>query len=58
MYDLAQDHKALQVDIEHRFYGESYPTSNMTTENLRYLSSEQALADLARLIGNIEALIF
>jgi len=54
VYNLAQEHKALMVDIEHRFYGESYPTENMTTDNLKYLSSEQALADLARLITYIK----
>ena len=44
---LAKTHKALMVDIEHRYYGESYPTTNMSSENLAmYLTSEQALADL------------
>ncbi len=30
----------------HRFYGTSYPTMDMSTDNLKYLHSEQALADL------------
>lgn len=54
MYNLAQEHKALLVDVEHRFYGQSYPTENMTTDNLKYLSADQALADLARVIGYIK----
>eukprot|EP01038_Epipyxis_sp_PR26KG_P004529 gene4529-6394_t len=54
MYQLAQEHQALLVDIEHRFYGESYPTTDMSTENLKYLSSSQALADLSRLITHIK----
>ncbi|KAM8953164.1 putative serine protease K12H4.7 [Pelodytes ibericus] len=33
--------------LEHRFYGASQPTKDMRTDNLRYLSSRQALADLA-----------
>ncbi|XP_057694055.1 thymus-specific serine protease [Corythoichthys intestinalis] len=33
--------------LEHRFYGKSHPTVDLSTENLRYLSSRQALADLA-----------
>ncbi|XP_077397024.1 thymus-specific serine protease [Festucalex cinctus] len=33
--------------LEHRFYGKSHPTVDMSTENLRFLSSHQALADLA-----------
>ncbi|TMW67160.1 hypothetical protein Poli38472_012276 [Pythium oligandrum] len=44
---LAQKHRALLVAVEHRFYGKSYPTTDMSLPNLRYLSSEQALADLA-----------
>ncbi|XP_049582929.1 thymus-specific serine protease [Syngnathus scovelli] len=33
--------------LEHRFYGRSHPTVDLSTENLRFLSSRQALADLA-----------
>mgnify|MGYP003886318957 FL=1 len=48
MSQMAQAHGALMVDIEHRYYGESYPTAtDMTNEHLAdYLTSEQALADL------------
>ena len=52
-FNLAQQHEGLLVNVEHRFYGLSYPTSDMSTPNLAYLSSEQALADLARIIQNI-----
>ena len=55
LFVQAQQHRALLVDVEHRFYGESYPTPDMSTENLQYLSSEQALADLARIIGFIKS---
>ncbi|XP_059142067.1 putative serine protease K12H4.7 [Physella acuta] len=41
---------AYLANLEHRFYGKSHPTEDMSTENLRYLSSEQALADLAAFI--------
>lgn len=54
VYQLAQEHKALLVDVEHRFYGQSYPTEDMSTDNLQYLSSSQALADLARIIPYIK----
>ncbi|XP_065643422.1 putative serine protease K12H4.7 isoform X2 [Hydra vulgaris] len=47
MVDYAKQHGALILGLEHRFYGESHPLSDMSTENLKYLSSEQALADLA-----------
>ncbi|TYZ58693.1 hypothetical protein PybrP1_001952 [[Pythium] brassicae (nom. inval.)] len=46
---MAKKHRALLVAVEHRYYGKSYPTEDMSLPNLRYLSSEQALADLARM---------
>uniref|UniRef100_A0A7S3GBX6 Uncharacterized protein n=2 Tax=Palpitomonas bilix TaxID=652834 RepID=A0A7S3GBX6_9EUKA len=46
-YNYAQQYNALLVALEHRFYGESQPLDASKTENLAYLSSEQALADLA-----------
>ncbi|KAL4102137.1 hypothetical protein PRIC1_005885 [Phytophthora ramorum] len=47
IYYLAEQHRALLLALEHRFYGKSYPTEDMSLPNLVYLSSEQALADLA-----------
>lgn len=41
---------ALIVALEHRFYGASQPTGDLKLESLRYLSSEQALHDLARFV--------
>ncbi|MED6264478.1 hypothetical protein CHARACLAT_015365 [Characodon lateralis] len=38
---------ALCFMLEHRFYGKSHPTADLSTDNLRLLSSRQALADLA-----------
>jgi hypothetical protein len=46
MEDLAKKHKALLVALEHRFYGKSIPNNSVATENLYYLTVEQALADL------------
>jgi pimeloyl-ACP methyl ester carboxylesterase len=54
MYQLAEEHRALLVDVEHRFYGQSIPTPDTSTENLKYLSSAQALADLARIISFVK----
>eukprot|EP01122_Echinamoeba_exundans_P011847 TRINITY_DN4844_c0_g1_i1.p1 TRINITY_DN4844_c0_g1~~TRINITY_DN4844_c0_g1_i1.p1 ORF type:complete len:489 (-),score=98.17 TRINITY_DN4844_c0_g1_i1:20-1486(-) len=45
IYELAQQWKALIVACEHRFYGESQPTGDLRTSNLRFLTSQQALAD-------------
>lgn len=47
---LAQNYSALLIALEHRFYGESIPNNDMSTENLKYLTVEQALADLANFI--------
>lgn len=43
----AQELGALCLMLEHRFYGKSHPTSDLSDASLRYLNSEQALADLA-----------
>ena len=48
--DLARAHTGLIVALEHRYYGVSHPFGNLSTSNLRYLSSAQALADLAYFI--------
>jgi pimeloyl-ACP methyl ester carboxylesterase len=48
MYGLASKHSALMVVLEHRFYGASTPhMMDLSTRNLNFLTSEQALADLA-----------
>jgi pimeloyl-ACP methyl ester carboxylesterase len=36
------------VALEHRYYGKSQPFKTLTTENLKYLSSSNAIEDLAR----------
>jgi hypothetical protein len=37
----------LGVILENRYYGDSYPYENSTTDNLRYLTTEQTIADNA-----------
>jgi thymus-specific serine protease len=44
---LAAQYGALIVSLEHRFYGASIPTADYSTSNMYYLSSHQAIADLA-----------
>ncbi|CAH9087127.1 unnamed protein product [Cuscuta epithymum] len=44
---LAKKFGAAVVSLEHRYYGKSSPFKSLTTENLKYLSSKQALFDLA-----------
>ncbi|XP_025192131.1 putative serine protease K12H4.7 [Melanaphis sacchari] len=52
--DYAKEFNALCFQLEHRYYGESHPTEDLSTSNLVYLNSEQALADLAEFIVNIK----
>ncbi|CAN6698680.1 unnamed protein product [Malus baccata var. baccata] len=44
---LAKKFGAAIVSPEHRYYGKSSPFKTHTTQNLKYLSSKQALFDLA-----------
>lgn len=44
--EYGKKHGALLAALEHRFYGESVPRKSLATDNLRYLTSEQALQDL------------
>jgi hypothetical protein len=45
-----QAFKATIVTIEHRYYGLSVPTPDLSTPNLAWLTIEQALEDLATFI--------
>ncbi|KAH8318461.1 hypothetical protein KR067_002148 [Drosophila pandora] len=47
----AEHFGALCFQLEHRFYGKSHPTGDLSTANMAYLSSEQALADLANFVS-------
>lgn len=45
--ELASTRRALLVQAEHRFYGESIPFDSIDTPALRYLTVDHALADYA-----------
>ncbi|KAL1510018.1 hypothetical protein ABEB36_004676 [Hypothenemus hampei] len=49
--EYAKQFKAIIFQVEHRFYGKSRPTPDLSVENLKFLTSEQALADLAIFIS-------
>merc|ERR1711865_335183 len=55
MSTLAAEAGAMTVALERRFFGESYPTADMSDHNLEYLTSSQALADLARFIEYLKS---
>ena len=46
-YKWAAENNAAMFLLEHRFYGQSHPTFDMSIENMKFLSSRQALQDLA-----------
>ena len=46
----ARDEGAAMLLLEHRYYGQSHPTDDLSVKNLTWLSSRQALADLANFI--------
>eukprot|EP00944_MAST-04C_sp_MAST-4C-sp1_P015765 g15765.t1 len=52
MFDLAPQFDALLVFLEHRYYGVSLPDATLSSEGLRYLTIEQALADTTVFLSN------
>jgi serine protease 16 len=54
MVEVADKYGALLVSLEHRYYGTSMPNlGDYSTENMKYLSSEQALEDIAHFHAHI-----
>ncbi|KAF6021118.1 hypothetical protein EB796_020571 [Bugula neritina] len=53
--DYAEQYSALIFQVEHRYYGKSHPVTDLSTPNLKYLSSEQALEDLAYFITSMNS---
>ena len=50
---VGSHHNALLITLEHRYYGASQPFDDWSLENLKYLRSEHALADIAYFIEQI-----
>ncbi|XP_023014735.1 putative serine protease F56F10.1 [Leptinotarsa decemlineata] len=51
--DYAKEFKPICFQLEHRYYGKSHPTEDLRTKNLKFLSSQQALVDVAYFIENM-----
>jgi lysosomal Pro-X carboxypeptidase len=54
MWESAEMHGAGMVFLEHRYYGESKP-HRYSTERMEFLTTEQAMADYARVILQIKS---
>jgi len=54
-HDIGVELNAVMIGYEMRFFGDNHPTSDLTLPNLRFLSDEQALADIAHLIDHVKA---
>ena len=52
-HQLAEATGGIAVVLEHRYYGTSFPTPDLSTENLRFLTTQQALADTAFFARNV-----
>lgn len=50
---LAQATGGLSVVVEHRYYGTSFPVPDLSLKNLRFLTTDQSLADTAYFAKNI-----
>jgi pimeloyl-ACP methyl ester carboxylesterase len=55
IFEMAKELNGTLFYTEHRYYGKSQPTSDTSTKNLKYLTVEQALADLAYFIEHVKA---
>jgi hypothetical protein len=53
LHDLAVATHGIGVVLEHRYYGTSFPTPDLSTANLRFLTTDQALADEVYFAKNI-----
>lgn len=52
---LAQATGGISVILEHRYYGTSFPSlPDLSTENLRFLTTDQTLADMAYFAKNVK----
>lgn len=53
IYQLSKAFGGMSVMIEHRYFGKSIPTPDLSTENLRFCTTTQALADVVYFSQNI-----
>lgn len=54
VHQVAKATNGIGVILEHRYYGKSFPVPDLTTKNLRFLSTEQALAEIDYFARNVK----
>jgi thymus-specific serine protease len=55
VFEIAEDTRGHLFSLEHRYYGTSRPTDDASAENLRWLTVQQALGDLAQFISFVRS---
>ncbi|CAG9806456.1 unnamed protein product [Chironomus riparius] len=51
MFEVAQSQGGVMVALEHRYFGQSLPTTDASFDNLQWLTVHQAVADIGRFAG-------
>ncbi|KAG7088068.1 hypothetical protein E1B28_012099 [Marasmius oreades] len=51
---LTREIGGIGIVLEHRYYGKSFVTQNLTTDSLRFLNNDQAAADSANFMANVK----
>lgn len=51
---IANATNGISVVLEHRYYGGSWPVADLSTENLRFLTTDQAMADAVYFAQNVK----
>ncbi|PIA17008.1 peptidase S28, partial [Coemansia reversa NRRL 1564] len=56
-YTLTKATGGMIILIEHRYYGDSYPVSDMSGPNMKYLTVENSLEDIANFIRSANSFV-
>lgn len=56
-YSLVKETKGMLIIMEHRYYGKSYPVSDMSGPNMVYLTVENSLEDIANFVRHAKEFV-
>ncbi|KAL6704688.1 hypothetical protein ACN47E_007970 [Coniothyrium glycines] len=54
VHQVIEATNGLGIILEHRYYGKSFPVPDLTTKNLRFLTTEQSLAEIDYFAKNVK----